>query len=75
MFDVTLSLNVPRAPEEEGSPGSLGGSSSGVLKSSTVVLRRDWQEFRALHLALTSLLLSKVASLSARSFVILHRVY
>lgn len=77
MFDVTLKLNK-RAPEEEGSPGSLGSlggsSGSGVLKSSTVVLRRDWQEFRALHLALTSLLSFKVARLFARSFVVLRSV-
>lgn len=66
MFDITLRLVAPAGPAsspssvdavDSSSEGSLGGSESGsgVLKSSTVVLRRDYQEFRALHLALTSL--------------------
>lgn len=52
MFDVTLSLAPPPEQQqqlpEEGSPNAS-------VRSSTVVLRRDYQEFRALHLALTSL--------------------
>lgn len=70
MFDVTLSLAPAAAAadggeqQQEGQQEEGGGSSTsspGVrVRSSTVVLRRDFQEIRALHLALTNLLASKV---------------
>lgn len=66
MFDVTLAVAAPEQQQQHdgGGGGEGGGSSSpGVrMRSSTVVLRRDWQELRALHLALTELLSSSTAN-------------
>lgn len=56
MFDVTLAAVGSESRQQQ---QEEDGSSPGMrTRSSTVVLRRDWQELRALHLSLTEMLSS-----------------
>lgn len=62
MFDVTLVVAGQQQHDGGGGEEGSGSSPSVRMRSSTVVLRRDWQELRALHLALTELLSSSAAN-------------